>query len=45
MEWYLHYRSAAELRALCTDLPATASLEVEAEPLGANLFLHIAKPQ
>ena len=44
MEWYLHYRSAAELRALCTELPSDATLEVEAEPLGANLFLHIAKP-
>jgi extracellular factor (EF) 3-hydroxypalmitic acid methyl ester biosynthesis protein len=45
MEWYLHYRSAAALRALCADLPTDAFITVEAEPLGANLFLHITKPE
>ncbi len=44
MEWYLHYRSAAELRALCADLPEMATVEIEAEPLGVNLFLHVTKP-
>jgi len=45
MEWYLHYRSAAELRALCAELPSDAAVEIEAEPLGANLFLHVEKPE
>jgi extracellular factor (EF) 3-hydroxypalmitic acid methyl ester biosynthesis protein len=42
-EWYLHHRSPADLRALARVLPDGAEVQVQAEPLGVNLFLQISK--
>ena len=42
LDWFLIHRSAEELLAFAADLhPAPASVEVDAEPLGVNLFLRI----
>jgi extracellular factor (EF) 3-hydroxypalmitic acid methyl ester biosynthesis protein len=39
--WFLIHRSAAELLELAGELPQDARREVDAEPSGVNLFLHI----
>jgi len=43
-DWYLIHRTAQQLLDLAEGLPTTPRvLEVESEPLGVNLFLHIAR--
>lgn len=43
-EWYLFHRSEEDLKALASGVPEDASIEVEREPEGINLFLNIRKP-
>ncbi len=43
-EWYLFHRSEEDLKALASGVPEDASMEVEREPEGVNLFLNIRKP-
>ena len=43
-DWFLVHRRPEELRDLARDLrPAPLAIEVEAEPLGVNLFLLVAR--
>ncbi|HKK73601.1 MAG TPA: class I SAM-dependent methyltransferase [Saprospiraceae bacterium] len=43
-DWYLHHRTEEQLAALAQEAGADlASLRVEQEPLGVNLFLRMAK--
>lgn len=43
-DWYLIHRTKEQLLDLARSLPTDPRiLEVESEPLGVNLFLHIAR--
>lgn len=43
-DWYLIHRTKRQLLELAQSLPASPRIsEVESEPLGVNLFLHIAR--
>ena len=43
-DWYLSQRTKRQLLELAQSLPASPRIsEVESEPLGVNLFLHIAR--
>jgi extracellular factor (EF) 3-hydroxypalmitic acid methyl ester biosynthesis protein len=44
LEWFLVHRTPQELLDLANDLsPAPARVQVDAEPSGVNLFLHVAR--
>jgi len=42
-DWYLIHRTPAHLRELANVLPNPNLVDVESEPLGVNLFLHVVR--
>lgn len=42
-DWYLIHRRASQLLDLASELPHPSLVEVESEPLGVNLFLHVMR--